>query len=311
VDLWVVSFDVSVDNLSVALLEQLADMEPGSVEGGVDLLGDLLGLGLTDPILETVADLGVCPTLDRAMVRDLHALDRLGDREAAALLRSLLALLRATRPRLDAVVASTSLAWDSGWVPPVEELVRDLADSPLLDDALRAVPALTDPWAHHSRADFPAGVDPVDVNAVWTLAKTSLEPGRSGGTPLSRVAPVLPAALGRDETPLVLARASGLLVAEDSVVRGLVDELPARLAADPLLAGASELADLLEAEGFVRPLLVLAETEPLHEALLDTEPTQPGPVPWVASLVVDGTLDTLLSTLDVLSTLLPESPSDE
>ena len=311
VDFGFFDVDFSLGNLSVSLLTTLADLDPSTVEGGVSLLGDALGFTLTDAILNGVADTGVCPVLDRQMVRDLHALDRLTDPQAGALLRTLLGLLDAARPRMDGLVDTASAIHTARLVPPLEEALRDLAGAPLVDDVVAFVPALVDPWEHHGHGAFPADIDPLDLDAMWTIARDVLTPDATGRSPLDHLSGVLNAAFVQDGTWDALGAIGVLLADPSSVTPTLLDELPAVLEADPDLTAAQDLADIVQDDAFVRPLLVLAENVTLRDALATTELTRPGPLPFTASLVVGGTLDTLLDTLDLLATLIPETATDE
>jgi hypothetical protein len=245
------------------------------------------------------------------MVRDLHALDRLTDAQAGALLRTLLGLLDAARPRMGSLVDTASAVHTARLVPPLEEALRDLAGSPLVDDALAFVPALVDPWEHHDNGALPADIDPLDLDAVWTIARDVLTPDATGRSPLDHLSGVLNAAFVQEGTWDALGAMGVVLADSRSVTPTLLDELPGILDEDPGLTAAQDLADLVQDDAFVRPLLVLAENDALRSALATTELTRPGPIPFTASLIVDGTLDTLLDTLDLLATLIPETATDE
>ncbi len=303
--------DFSLGNLAVSILETLADADPSAVEDGVGLLGDVLGLDLSDSLLNSIADTRVCPVLDRQLVRDLHALDRLQDPQAAGLLRSLLGFLDATRPRIDALVETLDRLHTLGLVAPVEEVLRDLAGTQALDDLLAILPAVDDPAAHHDLARFPAGVDPVDFDLVWDLATDALATDAAGLTPLDRLAGPVDAVLSNEGTWTVLHATGRLLGDPRAEVHDLVAGFPDALAEDPTLSVASDAADLLENDALVRPLLVLAEADSLRAAVASTEVVQPGPLPFTAQLVVGGTFEVLLDTIDALSSLLPAEDSDD
>jgi hypothetical protein len=180
-----------------------------------------------------------------------------------------------------------------------------------VDDVLRVVPALVDPWEHHAREAFPAGVDPVDLDLVWETAQAALTPDSSGRSPLDRLSGVLNAAIAHEGTWGAVDALARVLGEPRSTLPGLAERLPELLAEDPDLTRAQALADLLEDDAFVRPLLLVLEADAPRVALMTTELTRPGPVPFTAQLVVGGTLDTLLATLDTLATLLPEPAADE
>lgn len=303
--------DFSLGNLAVSLLETLSDADPAAVEDGVGLLGDVLGLELSDALLNSIADSRVCPVLDRQLVQDLHALDRLQDPEAAGLLRSLLGFLDAARPRIDALVETLDRLHTLGLVAPVEELLRDLAGTRAVEDLLAVLPALDDPAAHHDLSVFPAGVDPVDFDLIWDLATDALATDASGQTPLDRLAGPVNAVLSHDGTWTALHATGRLLGDPRAEIHELLAAFPEFLAEDPTLQGARDAAELLENDAWVRPILVLAESDDLRGAVASTEVVQPGPLPFTAQLVVGGTFEVLLHTIDALTRLLPAEDSDD
>ena len=64
-------FEVTIDNLAETLLGLIATRSTDEIVGGVDFLGEALGLGLTEDVLYAVADAGTCDLIDRQMVDDL------------------------------------------------------------------------------------------------------------------------------------------------------------------------------------------------------------------------------------------------
>lgn len=309
--IWPVS--IEVDNLSVRILELLADQDPGNVEGAVALLSVMLGADwLTGPILEAVPD--YCPALDDQMISDLYALDRLTDGPAHGLVHALVTGLQA----LDAgghtagVVDLLSTAWAFDLVPPVEELLRDQVGGPLLEELMAALPslvALDDRLGGLPEAALlPPGVELPDTGALlrWMLA--ILSPDAEGRTPLDRLGPPLQAVLAQEGSWEALAHLADLLEAPGSRTAGLLDRLLPLVEADPSLSWAPGLADTLEDPALVRPALVLLESEALRGAALTTSLTEEGPAPFLARLVVGGTLDVLVATLDLLLDLLPAPP---
>lgn len=307
-DLGLFDVDFSFGNLSVSLLQLLARQDPATVDGGVSLLGQLLGVSLTDTVLYAVADTGVCPVLDEQLVDDLHAVDRLADPETDELLYVLLDVLAAAddQGRVPEVVQLLSDVHALGLVPPVEEAVRDLGDTALADDLMLVLPVLLDPWAHHDPELFPAGVAPLDFAGTWDLAAALLVPDGAGRTPVAPLAGVARAALDEDGTWLALDRFATLAALADARTAGVLDLLADACAADPTLAVLDDAADTLEDPVLVRPLLVLAESDALHVAILATAPEAEGPIPFTAKLVRGGTLGVILDTLRLLTTLLPE-----
>lgn len=312
IDLVVFDIDISLGNLSVDLLQLLARQDPDTVDGGVGLLGDLLGVSLTDDILDAVADSGVCPVIDAQLVADLHAVDRLADPQTDELLYVLLDVLATfdDRGQVPALVDTIGEAHALGLVPPIEELLRDTADTAFAADLVDLLPTLLDPWAWHDADYFPAGTPPLDFDTVWDTAAFLLTAGPSDGagsleTPTAALAGPVKAALAQEGTWTTLGALGELLAESDALTARALDHVGALCGADPGLATLDALADALENTTLARPLLVLAEADALQDAATRTELVQEGPLPFTARLVHGGTLDVLLDTLALLANLLP------
>jgi len=300
VDLGFTELEFSFGNLAVELLTTFAELDPDSATDGVSLFGDLLGVPLSEDVLELVADSGVCPAIDSQFVDDLHALDRLSDPQSENTLSVFLALLRALDDHIPDLVDTLGALYGSGLLPPVEELVRDTADAPLVSDVVGLVPVLLEPEAWYRAEWMPAGVEPVGFDDVWDWAGELLDPATS---PLPALRPLLEVTLDDGGLWTTVDRFARLAAAPGAESRALLPLLADALAADPELDSARSLADALEADS-VRPLLVLLEGPGLRDALAHSERDTPGPVPTAAGWVVDGTLDTLLRTLNALLSLL-------
>lgn len=308
IDLVFFDVDISLGNLSVELLELLARQDPGTVDGGVGLLGELLGVSLTDDILDAVADSGVCPEIDAQLVADLHAIDRLADPETDELLYVLLDVLAAFDDlgQVPALVDLLGEAHELGLVPPVEEALRDTADTALADDLVAALPVLLDPWAYHDPAYLPSGIPPLDFALAWDTVGDVLAVDEAGESRLAALAGPVKVALAQDATWEVVAELGELLEEPDALSAGALGIVAQGCEADPALGALDTLADTLEDDAFVRPALVLVEAAPLRDAIAATELTREGPLPFTARLVHGGTLQVLLDTLAIFSSLLPE-----
>lgn len=308
IDLGFFDVDIALGNLSVALLELLAHQDPSTVDTGVGLLGDLLGVRLTDDILDAVADSGVCPAIDDQLVADLHALDRLADPQTDELLYVLLDALAALddQGQVPALVDTISEVHALGLVAPIEELLRDTADTALAGDIVAFLPVLLEPDGYYAGGSFPAGLPPLDFATAWDTAAVVLAPDGFGETPISDLAGPVKTALAHDGTWEVLGRLADLAAEPDAELGGALLLLDALVTADPALDTLDTAADTLEDRGLVRPLLVIAEADAPRAALAHTELTREGPVPFTAKLVQGGTLKLLLDTLQLFTTLLPE-----
>lgn len=309
----VLGLDISLGNVAVSLLGTIADLDPDTTVTGLGLFSTVLGFSLSDDALALVAD--QCPALDENFVEDLHALDRLSDPGHEELLQVLLGVLGA----LDAdgggevdhiadVADTLSVAWEDGLVPPIEEVVRDIGDGPLVAHLVDLVPVLLAPEAHTDAAFFPEGTQPLSWETVWTILGAVLGPAQDGVAPIDRLRPVFEATLMAEGTWTAIGRLSALCAEPDALVRGVLPRLADVLAEDPTLVLADDAADLLQEPGAARPLLVLVEAEGLRAALLAPADAAgaPGPLPTVTLWAVDGTLDALLSLLRQLASLLPE-----
>ncbi|RME22175.1 MAG: hypothetical protein D6798_16465, partial [Deltaproteobacteria bacterium] len=292
VDLSVIQFDFSLGNLSVALLSLLADQEPTTAASGVDLLGDLLGLGLTESTLELVADSGLCPVIDRQLVGDLQSIDRLSDPQVYDLLVNLLRVLDDLRSgeedRLPATVDLVSELVQRGVVPPLEELVRDVGGAAIAADLVEGFGLVLEPAALQVEA-CPDDSHPVDLSGALGLVRATLD-DRSGGAPIRVVQPLLDQVLVADGTWVAVDHFGALARFDDSRVHSLLSLVVRWLEVDPDLELATDLAALLSDPALSGPALRIAEDPGLIDAIAATPPTSDGPLPWAARAVVDGTV---------------------
>ncbi len=300
IDLVLFDIDFSFGNLSVSILELLADQDPDTIDSGVDLLGDLLGVSLTGAILDSVADSGVCPVIDDQMVSDLGAIDRLADPQADELLHVLLAALDASEGHIDTLVTTIHTVWDADLMPPVEGLVMDLGDTSLASLLTESLAVLVDPDHHYDADDFPIDAPPVDFDMLWALfGELSTSPAA-----LEDLRRPLVYFVQAPATWVLLGNAAAIVGNGESATRDLLAELQPLLFEDPDLVWLADLADAVEDPTPRRRLLVLAETDDLRAAVV--EPAV-GPVPTVAVWTLDGSLDTLIRTVQLLASMLPES----
>lgn len=307
-DLWVTELEVDLGNLSVALLEELAQQDPSTVEGGVDLLGTVIGWSLSQSVLNSVADSGVCPVLDRQMVSDLDAFDRLNDPAAGDLLVVLLDLLEAIYDRNDSrvpeLVDALSTTHAFGATYPIEELIRDVITGGLVSDALELVDVVLHPTDHLDTSGFPTGVQPLDFDALWGILEQAFTPRNSGLTAVEELAPALQAMLLRDTTWQAIDNAGALMLRADSRVSTAAQLLPEVLALDPELSAVQSSSPLFADPELAGPLLRIVENNDVIDAAAEAEVTTEGPMAWYARLVVSGTLDAALAWVDWTLSLL-------
>ena len=282
-DLWVASLDVKIDNFSVEFLSRLAQQDPGAVESGVSILGDLLGWPFSREILYAIADSGLCNPLDRQMVDDVQAIDRFNDPATSDLLRALLWTLEdfyaVDDSKIPELVDLLATVRNFDTDRPLEELLRDIGTSALVYDFVDVLAEL--------RADF----DP-----LWDAAEAAFAIRSSGRSGVEELSPTIQAAFVQEGTWTTLGNTATLLQRGDARSTELLARLPGLLQEDlPLLTG---LGEALQDEGLVRPILLVVETEEVHTAMAQAEITVEGPLPFLARLVVGGTLTEALALLE-------------
>lgn len=306
----VIGVEVSLGNLAVSLLQTIAGLDPDTAVTGVGVLSTLLGVPLTDDALGLLQD--QCPVLGDHFVDDIHAVDRLVDPSSGTLLPVLIGALQALSStgtgeadHIPDLVDTVGALYAEGLVPPIEEVLRDVADGPLFAHVIDLVPVLLEPEAHVDVAALPAGVNPVSFESVWTLAGDVLAPGDDGIAPADALQPLSAALLMPAGTWTAEQRLGALLDEPEALIRGVLPKAADLLADDPYLDAAGSLADLLDTPEDLRAPLVLVEGEGLRAAVVDTTAEEPGVVPTLTEWTVDGTVDVLVTTLQSLAALLP------
>ena len=302
-DLWVTDLEVNLGNLSVALLEAFADQDPDTVTSGVDLLSTVLGWGLSESVLSSIADSGVCPALDQQMLDDLDSIERLQDPEAydllVATLSVLSALKNADQSRIPELVDAVSTLRDLDAVEPVEEVVRDLGAGRLLPLSVDLLPLLLEPEAHDLVL---ASGEVIDLDTAFDVVLALLEPDgaeRAWHTYDAALVPVLEA----DGTWEVLGNAAPLLSDENAILGQPLELVPLLQEFDPDRESLALLANVLRDPQLVAPALRLVEAEDTVDALLSSEESAAGgdaPLAWAGTLILDGTLDDLLAIVDLV-----------
>lgn len=302
-DYWVGSLEVNLGNLSVALLQALAQQDPDTVESGVSILGQVLGWSFTQGTLELIADSGVCPVLDDQLLADLAAVDRLNDSEVTHLTPLLLAVLAdvyagGETDHIPALVDLVHLAWARGAAQPLEEVVRDLATSALASDAVVLLQVAIEPGSLDTSvcAD---GARPVDLVDLAGLVRATLDDS-SGETTLTTLHPAVVAVAGAPGAWTALHNLGALLRLDEAELHGISGQLLALSATMPTGRGAETLAAAIGDPALVEPALRLLESSALLDALGATELTREGPLPFYARLVSDGSLTSLLRTIDLV-----------
>ncbi len=316
-DLWITNLSVDLGNLSVTLLDVLADLDDETAVSLTAVLSDVLGASLGDALLRAVADSGVCPVFTPRLLDDLGGLDAIAQPAAADLLPAFLEVLRAVRDggddHLDDLVDTASLAHAHGSVPVLEELLRDLGPSSLLVDVMAMVPPLARPTAFGLR---PQEGSPFTLEELFDVLATLLaapDPGEPALT-LTTLRPLLAGPLDDDALWAALAATAPLLRDPDTATARVDDLLVALLRGDPDLATLDAAARLVRTDAAWRPLARALETPAVPAALLASRPPEGAADPrvpraWLAELTRDGAVRDLLHLADLLLDLLEELPT--
>lgn len=303
IDLGFTTLEPDLGNLAVTILETIAEQDPDTVQSGLSIVSTVLGWSLTDPVLELVAESGVCPALTREVVADLHAVDVLYDERAYDVLVAFVEVLDALKRGEDSRIPDfADLASDlhaTGAIPPVEEALRDTGRQPLVLDLVALAPVLADPGRFGLAAGPERAADLQDVLSalLWVV---EADGGRTGW---DRMRPLVQAIVVEPGTWEAVANLGTLLDDEASQAARALELLPRLVDADPELTLLAELGPLLGHRPVARPLLRAVETEGVVDGLLAARPRGQDPeVPlaFAARLVVNGAVDDLLHVVDLV-----------
>lgn len=303
--------EVSLGDLSVEILELFATLDPDQIEGGVALVSDILGWELAGWILDEMAAEGACTdavtgrvVLTPQLVADLAVVDRLDDPEAGGVLLLLVELMAAfydpTSSDVPALVDLVALVHAAGAVPPLEEALRDLAPSPLLDDLVVLLPAALDPERWLGANAMPPGVPAVTFETWWNIAEAAVSADERGFTPLDEVDALLRATLDPDATWLALGNAARLVQEPEAELEVAMELLQGLVELDPELDEVADLVAFLAEDGTGAATLEVLEVAELREALGRADLADEGPLPFAARLVVGGTVEEVLGIVDTL-----------
>lgn len=291
--------NVSLDNLAVEILEVLALQDDDVATTGLSLLGGALGFALTQSVLDTVVNTGVCPILTPQLADDLDAIDRLNDDAVADLLAVLLDALRALSPdRVEPLVGVFSAVHHHGAVPPIEEALRDLADAPLVNDAVLTIKQMLTTAA--PAEGCATDITPLTLEAALVSVADNLDESSAG------IQPLIDATLSQPEMWRALGNLGELLQDPTAELASGIALFKDLTAVDPELTVVRDQARLLRSPSLVEPVLMMTESEALMDALGQATPEQEGPMPFFSRLVIGDTVESLLRTVDLLLNALEE-----
>jgi len=305
---------IEVDNLSQEVLTMIAELEPGAAVDTVDLLGgaldlEILGFQLTDYLLGEIASGGLCTNpgtgavvIDALYVSDLESIDRLNDAQAGEALRTTVHLLAAVHDDADselpALVSFISEADGFGLTEPLEEALRDFGDSALIRNAVDLLPALLSPADYADDHDYPEGVEPVDFDAAWDMLRAAMTLSDEGRTPIEDLARPFAAIAAEEETWLAIGNLAVMLQDPAQHLNSPGSYLVPLLDLDPELELTRALGGVVLRPHAGGPLLRIAEHQEVIDAIGRAGEEEEGPLPFVGRLITQGTLATLLRTID-------------
>lgn len=304
------SYNINLGNLSIEILEAISELDPDLSADGIDLLGNILGLPLTDVILQTVAALGVCPVLDAEFVEDLKGVDRLNDAQTGDLLRVLIQVLKALgegqNSRIPEMVDLLSIPQAVEASEPLEEVLRDLGGTPFLETMAAFAGPVLSPNDYVDSSQFPEGVDVIDFNMLWEIIENGFSAQSKPKSPLRELEPLVSAMLTQNETWTGLHALGDLLADNQSESQDLLTWLPEIVNLDPNLDLTRTLAGVFFQSETANHFAQVLEVDGLYQALIYSTEETPGPLPFFAQMQLSGTLESLLGTIEhVFGLLVP------
>jgi len=305
---------LEIDNLSVSILQTLAQQDPNSAADGVSLLASTLDWGVTEALLDGVSSSGICPMISSQFVDDLTAFDRLSDPQVSNLVVVVLELLNGfyqpdpTNDRIPQIVGIIDELYTHDTVQPIEELLRDINSSYLLDDLIDAANLLFSQNTVLDTRDCPTGSEPPNFISLWNAASTLFEPDDDGSTYWSDIQPIIVATVVRDGTWETLNNFASLAQDPDSHLHHLPQIVSTTVALYPDMMLLDNIGDLLQQPTKIQPLLMVMENEIMMESIGTTELTSEGPLPFGARLIINGTIDDVFRTIEVLFSVFEDTP---
>ncbi len=298
------TLSVNLPNMSTTLLSVLADQDPYDVQDLTGILSDVLDFGLTEWMLDLIADSDNCNVLDQDMLDDLQVLDVLQEAEAEPVLVLFVELFDTYKndgqvDHLDDFADFARALHRSQTMSPLEELLRDIGNEPGTADLIDLVDVLARPNAHG--ITVPSG-NPTDLrdglDALYWVVHDD-----GGQTGWQQTGAIADAALKHDGTWQSVGNLATVMARPDSQLSQSLQLIPPLVDVDPELTLLDELGPLLSDRELAAPLLRMCEQPAVASALLSATPQGDNPeVPqaFAARLVRDGTVDDLLRLIDVL-----------
>lgn len=290
---------VRADNLAVAFLDVIADQDPDNVQSAAAITGQALGgVGLSDSILNGIADSGVCPIITPQLAEDLKSIERLGQPQTRGMTHVLVGLVQAMRDgeenRIGDLVDVISIAHEADLMYAIEELLRDIGPSPFARRIADLVPALVEPVEN---GVIPREGDPATMSDFLFLLHAAVKPGDRGKSVLDHLLPTLTEATRPDRAWTMMRALGEVLQTPQSELSRAQEWIPAILDADPDLASLDTAADGLADDAVITEVLNLAQTPHLIGNIFTDTPVESQeqtPVAFGGQLILGGAVDDLL-----------------
>ncbi|MEC8192724.1 MAG: hypothetical protein VX127_08330 [Myxococcota bacterium] len=294
-----VGIDVEVGNLSVEILRIVAQSDPGEFVERLDLLERAWGTGITQVIIEALVASGACDGIDQELLDDMEVIERLSDPEVEGLATVVHGLLNAvysdgSHDRLQETVDLAAFLHESGALPLMEEVLRDLALADLTDSLIEVLRMVLRPETLLT-GPCPLGGTPLSFDQLWGIATEASAPGPP--SPLRTAAGE--ALFGANGIWITLDRAATLGQYDDAVIHQVVPmALKWARSAEPTVSTDSPAGWAANELVYTHGLQVV-ENARLHAAIADIHDGT-NLLHFVAELVASDTVTVMLQTLDTV-----------
>ena len=291
--------EFSLGNLSVSILERLAEMDEDAAVDSVGFLGEVLNFGLTQTILDTILSTDVCPVLNDDLIDDLIVLERLNDPAVGNLVEVIHGMLDAVYQegelnRLPETVDLMSVLYAKNLLPPLEEGLRDLASSDLAGSMTTIIETVLEPSALND-AVCDDDTQPLDFEMLWVAAKDGLADDETGA--LSEVAQVT---LDNPALWTFFDHGAQLAAQPEARIHQLPEVLVNLLLDDQAGLGLDAIRTAVRDPNIWGPSLEVLENPELMAAVTAPTGEHEGPLPFVARLIRSDTVTVMLQTIDLL-----------
>jgi len=313
-DLWITDIDFSFGNFSETLLRTFS--EEGSAQTGVDLVSSMLDIGISESILNLLADSGLCPAFDREMVGDLNSIDRLNDPETSDLLSVSVEIISAVdqsgnSSKLSELVELMSVPERHGWNQHTSELLRDTAGTLLVETGIELVETIVTSPENIDQSNFPEGAGVLEFRDIWRAIKASTDTAYDGTSGILALEAPLVAFINSGEVSSASENLAEILTDPNSTSRSAMNWLSELVEYSPELTWLQNISDTLLTEENTRNMSLLLENEPVISTLTTGQNGEVSPLEWIADLQITGAFSSVIFLTDwLLKTMGAETTSE-